>query len=714
MSVDPYTALHALAIAARRHGLDLTAKQLARTHGVGQEPLAVAHLLRIARASAMRAECVALSWQDLINLGAAYPALALLENGNAVVVTGCATDAGGEPAVLVIDPLADASEPFDVPQTPFCSRWRGDVVLLKPTRRAAAQQRFGLRWFVPELARQGPLLRDVAVAAVVLYGLGLAMPIYMQLVIDKVLVHESYATLYVLTAGVALALGFEALFTFLRRYLLLYATNRIDIRVATRTFGHLLALPMGFFERASAGVLVKHMQQTARIREFLTGRLFLTLLDGLSLFVFVPVLLMYSPKLAMVVLVFAAIVAIVVTLLIGPYQRRLQALYRAEGERQALLVETVHGMRTIKSLVMEPLQQRTWDGRSAQAVTMRFRVERISALAQAAISLTERLMNVAIIGFGALAVFDGSLTIGALIAFNMLASRVSGPLVQIVATIHEYQDVALSVRMLGEVMNAQPERDRALRGLQPPLRGNVEFDGVTFRYAPDAAPALDDVSFTIPMGSIFGVVGRSGSGKTTLTRLVQGLYPFQLGVLRIDGYDLRELDLAHLRQHIGVVLQDSFLFRGTIRENIGAAKPDASFEDIVLAAQLAGAEEFIARLPRGFDTLIEENAENLSGGQRQRLAIARALVTQPQLLILDEATSALDPESELVVRRNLRRIAEGRTVIIVSHRLSTLADAHAILVLDEGRVVDLAGHDQLLSRCTLYRQLWSQQMRHVA
>jgi ATP-binding cassette subfamily B protein len=268
--------------------------------------------------------------------------------------------------------------------------------------------------------------------------------------------------------------------------------------------------------------------------------------------------------------------------------------------------------------------------------------------------------------------------------------------------------------MLGEVMNHRPERDDRGRGMRPEVQGALEFAEVTFRYAPEASPALDAVSFTVPAGSVFGVVGRSGSGKTTITRLIQGLHVPQSGQVRLDGVDTREIDLVHLRSAIGVVLQESFIFRGTVRENIAAPRPGASFEEVVAAARMAGADEFIERLPRGFDTRLEENGENLSGGQKQRLAIARALVTDPRLLILDEATSALDPESEAIIRRNLARIARGRTVVIVSHRLATLVDADAILVLDRGRIADVGRHAELLPRCAAYRQLWTQQTRQMA
>jgi ATP-binding cassette subfamily B protein len=714
MSTVQHTNLQCLALVARHHRVDLSPERLVHDYDVGDQPVATRQLLRMAKDAGLRARHVQLSWRALFQMGDAYPVLAELENGNWVVIAG-ATGSGEDRQIRVLDPLSLRPEFLILNEDQFSRCWRGSVVLMKRDYRFSDEdQPFGWRWFFPEIVRQRSLFRDVALAAIVLYALGLTTPIFFQLVIDKVLVHQSYATLTVLTIGIGIAILFDAAFTFIRRYLLLYATNKIDIRMATRTFGHLLNLPIALFEQSSAGVLVKHMQQTGRIREFLTGRLFMTLLDGVSLLVFIPILLLYSVKLTLVVLGFAGLVGLVVALLVGPFQRRLQALYKAEGDRQALLVETVHGMRTVKSLALEPRQRRVWDDKTAESISVRFRVDKISTIAQALTGLLEKLMSVAIIGLGALDVFSGTMTVGALVAFNMLAGRVSGPLVQMVTMVHEYQEVALSVRMLGEIMNQRPEQFGRGRGIRPDLKGRIEFDKVTFRYGPDGAPALDDVSFTVPAGSVFGIVGKSGSGKTTVTRLIQGLYQNQQGLVRIDGYDSREIDLVHLRTSIGVVLQDNFLFRGSVRDNIAAAKPDASIEEIVAAARIAGAEEFIERLPRGFESMLEENASNLSGGQKQRLAIARALITDPKLLILDEATSALDPDSEAIIRQNLDKIAEGRTVIIVSHRLSTLVDADAILVVDRGKVADIGRHDQLVSRCMTYRHLWNQQTRQSA
>ena len=469
----PRTALDCLSKIATHHGVDLPVERLLHGYALDGTPVSANLLLRMAKDAGLRAQSIRIDWSALFRLGEAYPALVPLTNGNWILVLAAGHGSDGVESVKVFDPLAERQdEALIVDRDLFCARWNGEAILIKREQASSDGQRvFGLRWFVPELLRQRRLFADVAIAAILLYALGLALPIFFQLVIDKVLVHESFTTLYVLAAGAIAALTFDAIFNFLRRYLLLYATNKVDIRVATKTFGHLLGLPVTFFEHISAGVLVKHMQQAARIREFLTGRLFLTMLDLLSLFVFVPVLALYSMKLTCVVLAFTVASGLVVASLMGPFRRRLYELYQAEGARQALLVETVHGMRTVKSLAMEPRQGRVWDDRCAQSVSMRFGVEKISAGAQAITGFLEKMMTLGIISLGALDVFSGTMTIGALVAFNMLAGRVSGPLVQLVTMVHEYQEVALSVKMLGEVMNQKPERDGNREGLMPEFAG---------------------------------------------------------------------------------------------------------------------------------------------------------------------------------------------------------------------------------------------------
>jgi ATP-binding cassette, subfamily B, bacterial HlyB/CyaB len=367
-------------------------------------------------------------------------------------------------------------------------------------------------------------------------------------------------------------------------------------------------------------------------------------------------------------------------------------------------------MRTVKALAIEPMQRKRWADYSARTILTRFRVTRLSSAANAIVTLLERLLIVAVIWYGALLVFGNELSIGALVAIQMLAGRVSGPLVQIVSLVNEFQQTALSIRMLGEIMNRKPERAGGTGALTPRLSGEIVFDHVSFAYPNTQTPALEDVSVRIPAGAVVGIVGRSGSGKTTFARLLQGLYLPQHGHVRFDGHEIRELDLSHLRKSVGIVVQESFLFRGTVRENVSVTKPEATFAEVVAACQAAGADEFVQCLPHGYDTLLEENAANLSGGQKQRLSIARSLLPAPSILIFDEATSALDPESEAIVQANLGRIAEGRTLIIVSHRLASIADADFTLVFEQGRLVDLGQHAELLERSEVYRRLWQQQI----
>lgn len=698
---------------ARHHGADVSAERLIHDYSLTEEEPTIQRLLRIAADYGFKTRHTKLTWKHLTRLGQAFPVMARLRNGNFVILVGlrAISDAEGKlvEQVAVFDPLADSPDFLYLTRSELERSWGGEVILAKRLMSLMdPNQPFSLKWFIPEMFRQGVSFTDVAIAVIFTHLISLVVPLYFQIVIDKVLVHSAISTLHVITIGIAIALLFEAVLGFLRGYILLHATSKIDVRVATRTFQHMVNLPMDFFEKISAGVLTKHMQQTSVIRQFLTGNLFLTLLECSALIVFIPILFWYSPSLTLVVLLFSALMAGTIGLLLGPYRRRLEALYQAEGERQAMLVESIHGMQTVKALSMEPAQRKKWDERTAQSVAMHFRVGKISTLATTISKLLEKFMIVAIVWYGANLVFDEKLSVGALVAFQMISGRVSGPLVQLVSLIHSYQEAALSIRMLGQVMN-RPVESGLGRGLRPSIAGRIEFENLTFQYSPDTAPALDKVSLDIPQGSLVGIVGRSGSGKTTVTRLIQGMYPVRTGIIRIDGLDIRELDISHLRQNIGVVLQDNFLFKGTIRQNIAMAKSNASFPEIVYAAKLAGADEFIERLPLSYDTLLEENGANLSGGQKQRLAIARAMLINPKILIFDEATSALDPESEAIVQRNLARIASGRTVVLVSHRLSMLTGCDSIIVLDQGQVDAIGSHRSLLEKSKVYRELWRQQ-----
>jgi ATP-binding cassette subfamily B protein len=705
------SGLACLSAIARFHGLDLSEPYLLQVASPGRDGrVTPANLVQVAHKVGLTAKLVKISWRRIASLGQALPAIMPLRDGEAVILSGLReTEAGLE---VVVRDLREPRLGFQFwDRAALEARWDGSILLVK--RKYAltdASQPFGIRWFIPEFLRQRRAFGDVVIAALTLHVLALATPIFFQLMIDRVVVHRVQATMVVLTIGVVLAILFDAALGYARGLILLYATSKIDIRLATTIFRKMISLPVDFFERNLAGVISKHMQQDQRIREFLSGRLLFTLLDATALFVFLPILIFYSWELTLVVLFCASLIAAIIGVLATTFRRRLTELYRAEGERQAMLVEAIHGINTVKALGLEPMQSKAWDQSSAHAIERRIEVGRISTLARAASSTIEKGMMVAVIFVGIQSIFAGTLTVGALVAFQILAGRVTGPLVQITTLINEFQEVALSVRMLGNIMNATSEPGMS-RGLRPAVRGKVTFEDVSFNYGSSPIAALDRVSFAIEPGQVIGIVGRSGSGKSTVMRLLQGLYAVQRGLVRIDDYDIRELDKVHLRNHMAVVLPESFLFRGTIRDNISAGKSGATFEEVAWAARQAGAEEFIERLPQGYDTPLEEGGANLSSGQRQRLAIARALVRRPTLLLLDEATSALDPESEMIVQDNMSRIVEGKTTIIVSHRLSSLRNCDNILVFDKGTIVGSGPHDNLLASCLTYRQLWDKQSR---
>ncbi|GGY28797.1 ABC export transporter fused inner membrane and ATPases [Pseudoduganella albidiflava] len=668
-------------------------------------------IIRMAADIGMKAKASRLSWQGLTAQTGVFPLMARLSGGQMVIIVGVRAE---QEEVAVLNPASGNPGVVMVKRADFSQRWDGEVIFIKRQHRLSdPNQPFGLSWFLPEILKQKAAFRDIFIAAIAMHILSLASPMFFQLVIDKVLTHQSITTLWVLAIGIVMALLFEAVLGYVRQMLTLAASNKIDMRLTRRTFAQLLALPIDFFETQTAGIITRHMQQLEKIRSFLTGRLFMTGLDLIALVIFLPVLFSYSFKLAMLVLGFTLLIALVVMLMVPPFQRRLQELYKAEGMRQAMLVETIHGMRTVKALAIEPNQRRDWDQRSAESITMHYRVGRVSIAGNTITDFLGKLLPVTIIVIGAQSVFDQTLTVGALIAFQMLSQRVTQPLIALVGLVNEYQETALSVKMLGEVMNRAPEGRAGAGGLRPILNGEIKFEDVTFRYPGGQTNALDRTAFTIKPGTVVGIVGRSGSGKTTLTKVIQGLYAVQDGIVRFDGIDAREIELSHLRRQIGVVLQENFLFRGTVRENLTVTKPDATFEEVMEAVAAAGADEFIERLPQGYDTLLEENASNLSGGQKQRLSIARSLLAKPRILILDEAASALDPESEAIFIKNLSKIAIGRTVVMISHRLSTLVNADSILVMQRGRLVDSGTHEQLLQSSDTYQHLWNQQTSHL-
>ncbi len=715
-SLSAAALLGCLVIAARYRGFHLSAAQLIRDHQLGRDEPSPDRLIEIARSCGLRAVITRMGFTSLTRLGEALPAIVLLKNGGAMVLVG-ARPFGRPPSVSLRDPHAAEDALLVLDEVRFAEGSTGQVILLKGNHRLRdEEQPFGVAQIFGLLLKDRGILREMIISAFFMAVLAIMPIVFWRLLIDRVLYYESFDTLMVLCIAFVVIVSFEIAFGWLRRKLVHHLVRRVDAKLSTDVFNKVLKLPIDFFERTPTGEITRDISEMWRIRNFLTGQALGTILDSMVIFVILPILFFFSVLLTAVVLAVCALILLWLMIMLPITKRKAAAVFAAEGVKSAYLVETLHGMRAVKSLALDARRRRQWDVHVARAADLRYDHGQVVNVVQTVMLPLERLMTS---GVFALAVYlaistQNPVYVGALVAFVMLTMRLAQPLGQLGLLLPEYDELRESVRIIGKLVNQPPEEGRSSAGVRAPLEGRIDFREVRFRYFEAAAPALDNVSFTVPEGTIFGIMGRSGSGKTTVTRLLQFLHSNYEGLIKIDGNDLRAIDVDHLRSSIGVVLQENFLFSGKVRETIAEAKSDASLDDVIQAARLAGAEEFIDRLPLGYDTEIYEGSPNLSGGQRQRLAIARALINNPRILILDEATSALDAESEAIVNSNLMRIASGRTLVIISHRLSSLVAADQIMVLERGRVYDIGRHDELLARCDIYSALWHQQHRHLA
>lgn len=704
--------LLALALAARYHGIELDpAEYRAR---LGEAVPSAASLSRWAQTAGLWSRAVRLRWRHLMHFKNTGPVVLLFNDGSAGLQTGASQAQG---VVFLQDPRGRAADPaVPVDRARLAEEWSGEAILLRAERGVSeADEPFSLGWLARLVMQEKSALREILVASLTLSLLTIFPPFLVMTVVDKVLTHNSVSTLALVATIMVIAVAYETILGFVRRLIVAIVGTRIDAKLNLHVFNRLIRLPLDYFERHPAGETMYNISQVQRVREFLTGKLLSTTLDMMTLCVLLPFLFWLNATLSWIVVVCASLIGLIILAFLRPLRAVFRRVVEAETRKQAALGETVFGIRTVKALALEPRRKSLWDERVADAGTWRIAFGRLSNWPQTLVTPIERFMWVGVIMLGvylAMSQKNGTM-VGSLFAFMMLSQRVATPLVGFARLLEDYEQVGTSIGQVASVLNRPLETDAASGGLRPHFDGAISFDDVTFTYGGTRTPALDHVSFAVPAGTMLGVVGRSGSGKSTVTRLLQGINRDYSGFIRIDGTDLREINLRHLRENLGVVLQDNFLFRGSIRDNILAGRPGLTLEDAVRAARLAGAEEFIERMPNGYQTHIEEGSPNLSGGQKQRLAIARALVADPRILILDEATSALDPESEAVVNSNLIRIANGRTMVVVSHRLSSLTECDQIAVLEKGTVVDVAPHDVLLQRCTVYRQLWSQQTRHM-
>ncbi|MCP5406585.1 MAG: type I secretion system permease/ATPase [Chromatiaceae bacterium] len=696
------TGLACLVTVARLYGLPADPQQLRHSHSESGKTFDERTIILAGKELGLKIRALNSHWKRLHKTP--LPAIAQHRDGRWFIIAGFKDD-----RVLIQDPLE--SKPLALPGEILGKSWEGRLILA--TRRARVDDpdgRFDFGWFIPAILKYRRLLGEVLLASLFVQLFALVTPLFFQVVVDKVLVHKGLTTLHVLAIGLLGISLFEVVLGGLRSYLFSHTTNRVDVALGAKLFRHLLALPIVYFEARRVGDSVARVRELENIRNFLTGSALTLVVDLVFTFVFFAVMYYYSPRLTLVVLG-AIPFYLLLSVWITPIMRkRLNEKFNRGAENQAFLVESITGVETLKSMAVEPQMQRRWEEQLAGYVGASFRSANLGNIAGQTAGFINKVSVVLILWIGATLVMQGQLSVGQLIAFNMLAARISGPILRLVQLWQEFQQAGISVRRLGDILNTPTEPGyNPGRAALPALRGEVCFNGVSFRYRPDRAEVLRNIDLKIEVGEVIGIVGRSGSGKSTLTKLIQRLHVPGSGRVLIDGIDLALVEPAWLRRQVGVVLQENFLFNRTIRDNIALANPGSAMEQIVRASQLAGAHEFILELAEGYDTLVGERGATLSGGQRQRIALARTLLTNPRILILDEATSALDYESERIIQHNMRSICRERTVFIIAHRLSAVREADRIVVLDRGRIVEMGAHAELLAGQGQYAHLHAMQ-----
>lgn len=656
------------------------------------------------------------SFAKTLKLKARFKRMLLKAVGASTLPIGFRTPSGewivlarlGEDSALLQRP--GKPNPEIVPLEQFRAMWSGRVVTVRGANRSKGDARpFDVTWFIPEFLRFKAFAGEIFAASLCIELLALIFPLFFQVAMDKVIANQASTTLDVLVFALIVGAVLEVGLRGLRQYMATQTTTRIDARLGGKLFRRLVDLPIAYFQSRSVGITVMRLTELESIREFLSGAANTLVIDLLFTFVFLAVMYYYSPLLTCVVALSIPCYCLISYLTAKPLQRRIEAMARDASLNNAYLTETLGGIETVKSLALEPQMVRRWEEQAGAFASSNYRVQKLMNLSANLVQFVQKATMAVVLWFGAKLVITQDLSIGQFIAFNMMANHVSQPILRLSELWRNYVQARVSVDRLADVLNTPTERSEGQQQANGRLEGEIRFEAVSFGYAPNTPPILKDFNLTIAPGSMVALVGASGSGKSTVARLVQKLYVPQQGRILVDGLDMCGLDAVFLRQRMSVVLQENFLFNMSVRDNIALTEPAAPMAKVIEAAELAGAHEFILELPEGYDTVIAEGGTSLSGGQRQRMAIARALMSDPSILIFDEATSALDDHSQAIVQRNMAGIRQGRTVIVIAHRLSTVRDSDCIVVMDKGAIVEMGRHDDLLRRGDAYARLWALQ-----
>lgn len=692
-----------LAMICSYYGINLNINRLRDLANVTRDGATLYSLAEAAETLGFLAKGLRTDFQRLAQVE--LPAIAHWEGIHYIVIYRVTKD-----HVLVADPGFGLKKYI---KEEFQKGWTGNLLALTPTGRLleVEQDSTTLRKFWPYFKPHTRSFLDILLASVAIQIFGLALPLFTQVVIDQVLVYKNVELFAVIMVGMILVTSFNLIFTALRQYMITYVSQKIDNVMISGFYRQVMGLPLKFFTQRRVGDIITRVNENEKIREMLTTKTVSAILDAMTVIVYMGLMFFYNLKLALASVLFIPLF-ILLTLVFTPLMKKVsRQVFQKEVDLQSHMVEAVGAISTIKALNAEKYVRWQLEDKLKEVSKARMKGGLLGIAASSFGSMLQTMSSFVILFYGASLVLKGELTVGQLMAFTVLSGHVINPILGIIGLWDEFQEVRIAIERLSDVLDAEPEERNPDKTIKlPPLKGHIKIENLTFRYEPEGRNALQNINLEIHAGQSVALVGRSGSGKSTLANLLLKLYTPKEGKITIDGYDLRQANVTSLRRQVGVVQQDNVLFSGTIRENIAYQYPDASFQEIVSAAMLAGAHDFISAIPQGYETIVGERGMSLSGGQRQRIAIARALLGKPRILILDEATSALDTESEKIIQQNMGMILQDRTTIIIAHRLSTVRNASLIVVLDQGVIVETGNHQQLMAAKGLYYYLNSQQL----
>ena len=696
------TGLISLEIVSRMNNVDIDMRSIVREYGISTADISLEEIMRIAKGKGFKVKKKKLQLKDFPEKYP-LPAILQLKDNSYIVLLGIKKEEG---KALTLTPLENHPVAHKIEDLQAQMK---DEMLIIRHKMLNDDIKFGFKWFFNEIFKYKKIIGQVLLGSFVVQLFGLVTPLFTQVILDKVLVNRTLATLDVLAFAFVIVAIFELCLNLSRNYIFIHTTNKIDAKLGAKLFKHLFRLYYVYFENRQVGNIAARVRELDRIREFITDKSVSVLIDAFFSTVFLAIMFVYSPKLTFIALGFLGIIAIIYVLITPELRVRLEDKFQMGAHSNSYLVESITGVQTVKSLAIEGSMFKKWEEKLGKYLKSSFNLAIMGNFTGSICGFLQKGMTIAILYVGVMLVIENKLTIGQLIAFQMFSGQFAAPMLRLVGLWNEFQQTLLAVDRIGDILNSPIEVQSGNAITLNYVNGDIKIENLSFRYNVEAPMVLKNINLEIKAGQKIGFVGRSGSGKSTIAKLIQRLYYTTEGTIYIDGIDIRNINPVWLRTNIGIVLQENFLFSGTIRDNIALPRPNISMEGIIQAARIAGAHEFISKMPKGYDTEVGERGSSLSGGQKQRIAIARALISNPRILIFDEATSALDYESERIIRDNMAMISKGRTTIIIAHRLSTIKDCDLIVCFDNGEIVEVGTHEDLLKHDGYYKNLYMAQ-----